>query len=45
MLGARLNTLHNLTYYQRLMRDLRAAIEQGQVSAFAASLAEAYRRS
>ena len=26
MLGARLNTLHNLHYYQELMRDLRAAI-------------------
>ena len=26
ILGARLNTLHNLHYYQRLMRDLRAAI-------------------
>jgi queuine tRNA-ribosyltransferase len=29
ILGARLNTLHNLHYYQELMRDLRAAIEQG----------------
>ena len=27
MLGAHLNTLHNLHYYQDLMRDLRAAIE------------------
>ena len=26
ILGARLNTLHNLHYYQRLMADLRAAI-------------------
>jgi queuine tRNA-ribosyltransferase len=26
ILGARLNTLHNLYYYQKLMRDLRAAI-------------------
>jgi len=26
ILGARLNTLHNLTYYQDLMRELRAAI-------------------
>ncbi|KPK11101.1 MAG: queuine tRNA-ribosyltransferase [Acidithiobacillales bacterium SG8_45] len=26
ILGARLNTIHNLHYYQRLMRDLRAAI-------------------
>jgi len=27
MLGARLGTIHNLHYYQKLMRDLRAAIE------------------
>ncbi len=29
MLGARLNTLHNLHYYQDLMKELRQAIEQG----------------
>jgi len=29
MLGARLNTLHNLFYYQELMRGLRAAIATG----------------
>jgi queuine tRNA-ribosyltransferase len=29
ILGARLNTLHNLHYYQELMRELRGAIEQG----------------
>jgi queuine tRNA-ribosyltransferase len=29
ILGARLNTLHNLHYYQDLMRALRAAIESG----------------
>jgi len=29
ILGARLNTLHNLHYYQELMADLRAAIEKG----------------
>jgi queuine tRNA-ribosyltransferase len=28
ILGARLNTLHNLHYYQELMRDLRQAIEE-----------------
>lgn len=27
ILGARLNTIHNLYYYQKLMRDLREAIE------------------
>jgi queuine tRNA-ribosyltransferase len=29
ILGARLNTIHNLHYYQRLMRDIRSAIEIG----------------
>jgi queuine tRNA-ribosyltransferase len=29
ILGARLNTIHNLHYYQELMRDLREAIENG----------------
>ena len=29
ILGARLNTLHNLHYYQELMRELRGAIEKG----------------
>ena len=34
ILGARLNTLHNLYYYQSLMRSLRAAIEQGALDEF-----------
>jgi queuine tRNA-ribosyltransferase len=34
MLGARLNSIHNLRYYQRLMRDLRQAIEQGKLQHF-----------
>ncbi|MDH4234607.1 MAG: tRNA guanosine(34) transglycosylase Tgt [Gallionella sp.] len=29
ILGARLNTIHNLHYYQKLMGDIRAAIEAG----------------
>jgi queuine tRNA-ribosyltransferase len=29
ILGARLNTIHNLHYYLELMRDLRAGIESG----------------
>jgi queuine tRNA-ribosyltransferase len=29
ILGARLNTLHNLHYYQELMRELRGAIDAG----------------
>jgi len=34
MLGAQLNTIHNLRYYQNLMSGLREAIEQGTLSAF-----------
>jgi queuine tRNA-ribosyltransferase len=34
ILGARLNTIHNLHYYQELMRDVRAAIEQGRFAEF-----------
>jgi queuine tRNA-ribosyltransferase len=43
ILGARLNTWHNLHYYQRLMRELRAAIAAGQLADFAADLRYAYR--
>ncbi|MHB1320794.1 MAG: tRNA guanosine(34) transglycosylase Tgt [Acidithiobacillus ferrivorans] len=34
ILGARLNTLHNLHYYQELMAGLREAIAAGRVGAF-----------
>ncbi|MBK1735907.1 tRNA guanosine(34) transglycosylase Tgt [Halorhodospira abdelmalekii] len=34
MLGARLATLHNLRYYQRLMAELREAIERGRLAGF-----------
>ncbi|QGX38562.1 tRNA guanosine(34) transglycosylase Tgt [Permianibacter aggregans] len=33
-LGARLNTIHNLHYYQRVMAGLRGAIETGNLAAF-----------
>ena len=36
ILGARLNTLHNLHYYQELMQGLRAAIEGGRLADFTA---------
>jgi queuine tRNA-ribosyltransferase len=36
ILGARLNTLHNLYYYHSLMRGLREAIFSGNLDAFAA---------
>jgi queuine tRNA-ribosyltransferase len=38
ILGARLNTLHNLHYYQELMQTLRAAIEAGTLPASAERL-------
>jgi queuine tRNA-ribosyltransferase len=41
ILGARLNTIHNLHFYLDLMRRARAAIEAGHFAAFAA---EARRR-
>ncbi len=34
ILGARLNTIHNLYYYQKLMADLRAAIRAGNLTQF-----------
>lgn len=35
ILSARLNSLHNLHYYQNLMQNLRDAIEQGKLDDFA----------
>jgi queuine tRNA-ribosyltransferase len=40
ILGAMLLTTHNLTYYQDLMRGLRAAIAEGGLKAFAARFAQ-----
>ena len=40
MLGAHLNTIHNLYYYQELMRGLRAAIEANTLDAFVAHFYE-----
>jgi queuine tRNA-ribosyltransferase len=40
ILGARLATLHNLRFYQRLMSDMRAAIAERRFAAFAAGFAE-----
>ena len=36
ILGARLNTLHNLHYYQQLMAGMRSAIENGSFTQFVA---------
>jgi queuine tRNA-ribosyltransferase len=38
MLGAQLNTHHNLSFYQRLMAGLRDAISEGRLGDYAASL-------
>ncbi|UJP04959.1 MAG: tRNA guanosine(34) transglycosylase Tgt [Nitrosomonas sp.] len=35
MLGAHLNTVHNLFYYQQLMKEIRYSIEHGQFEEFA----------
>jgi queuine tRNA-ribosyltransferase len=37
ILGAQLNTIHNLRYYQTLMRELREAIAAGRLAAMAAA--------
>jgi len=42
-LGARLNTLHNLYYYQELMAGLRGAIETGTLDEFTRSFYAARR--
>ena len=34
ILGARLNTIHNIHYYLTLMSEIRQAISQGQFSSF-----------
>ena len=40
ILGSRLNTIHNLHYYQELMAGMRNAIEQGTLTAFASEFAQ-----
>jgi queuine tRNA-ribosyltransferase len=44
ILGARLNTLHNLHYYQELMGELRGAIEQGTLQATSEALLRERKR-
>jgi queuine tRNA-ribosyltransferase len=41
MLGAQLNTIHNLHYYQDLMADMRKALSENTFDAF---LTEFYGR-
>jgi queuine tRNA-ribosyltransferase len=44
ILGARLNTLHNLHFYLDLMRRARAAIADGRFAAFRAGFLQDRRR-
>jgi queuine tRNA-ribosyltransferase len=44
ILGARLNTLHNLYYYQALMSQLRDAIAQGRLNEFIGDFYEKRRQ-
>jgi queuine tRNA-ribosyltransferase len=39
ILGARLNTIHNLHYYQALMQEIRTAIEEDRFESFRADFA------
>jgi queuine tRNA-ribosyltransferase len=41
MLGAQLNTIHNIHYYQKHMADIRGAIEMGRLDDFAGEYYEA----
>jgi queuine tRNA-ribosyltransferase len=36
ILGSHLNTIHNLHFYQRLMREIRGALDEGRFEAYAA---------
>jgi queuine tRNA-ribosyltransferase len=40
ILGARLNTIHNLHYYLQIMKEIRAAIDDGQFQQFVAKFKE-----
>ena len=44
ILGAMLMTEHNLWFYQRLMQELRAAIEEQRLTAFADAFRARYRK-
>lgn len=43
MLGAHLNTVHNLFYYQQLMTEIRAAIEKEQFNEFVQKFASEFQ--
>lgn len=43
MLGSTLLSWHNVSFYQRLMADLRSAVDQGGLEAFSAAFLAQYR--
>jgi len=43
ILGSRLNTIHNLHFYQALMQSIRSAIEAGRYAAWQAAFLSAQR--
>ncbi|MET0378443.1 MAG: tRNA-guanine transglycosylase, partial [Spongiibacteraceae bacterium] len=43
MLGAQLNTIHNLRFYQTHMAHIRAAIERGELDQFAERFLDSQR--
>ena len=45
ILGIRLNTIHNLFYYQQLMRELRMAIESSELTSFISNFYAKRRKS
>lgn len=44
ILGPRLATIHNLYYYQRLMREIRVAIAAGELATLAAEMRASYAK-
>ena len=44
MLGAQLNTIHNLRFYQNHMAAIRAAIREGRLGQFAVEFRESQRK-
>lgn len=44
ILGARLNTIHNLHFYQKLMANLREALEQGKLAQFVTEFYRSYKK-
>jgi len=43
MLGPQLASIHNLTHYQRLMHNIRCAIEEGRFKELYRSIKEQWR--